>query len=151
AWVYAQVQRLANEVDLGDGVVSVNASSGTWVMSACWIVFKKATGLDLHLYQSSREQGVQEIALPPNLEIDMAEVLQGRRSALFDRYARGEITVSGFEDLAKQSEKMKEVLLEAHLVAKFTDVPVLLLGPPGVGKTTIASLIHEKSGLPKTA
>lgn len=146
AWVYAQVQRLADEVDLTHGDVSVNASSGTWVMSACWIVFKKATALDLRLYQSSKEQGVQEISLPPNLTIDMAEVLRGRESELLNRYLRGEFSVSGHPEIESGSDRMKEVLLKAHLVAKFTDVPVLLLGPPGVGKSTIARLIHEKSG-----
>lgn len=146
SWVYSQVQRLAEEIDLDAGEVSVNASSGTWVMSACWIVFKKATGFNLRLYQSSREQGVQEISLPPNLAIDMAEVLQGRESELLKRFLRGEIFVSGYPELESSSDRMKEMLLKAHLVAKFTDVPVLLLGPPGVGKSTLARLIHEKSG-----
>jgi DNA-binding NtrC family response regulator len=148
-WVYSQLQGLADLLDLAHGEVSINASSGTWVMSACWIVFKKATGLDFRLFQSSKEKGVEAIALPPNLQIDMAEVLQGRRSPLFDRYARGDIRINlrGFQDLISESEPMKETLLEAILVAKFKDVPVLLLGPPGVGKSRLARLIHEKSGL----
>lgn len=149
AWVYGQIERLAKVVDLEDGQTSVNASSGTWVMSACWIVFKKATGLNLHLYQSSKEGGVVPVQLPPNLAIDMAEVVQGRLSPLFDAHLRGDLRINlpDYRDWIMQSPRMKETLFQAHLVAKITDVPVLLLGPPGVGKSRIAKMIHELSGL----
>ena len=81
----------------------------------------------------------------------MTEVLKGRRSPLFDSYTRGEIglELEGFKDIIGHSECMKATLLEMQVVARFTDVPLLLLGPPGVGKTRLAELIHELSGVEK--
>jgi DNA-binding NtrC family response regulator len=145
-WVYGQLERL-NESVLAGRDVCVNASSGTWVMSACWIVFKKALGLDLRLFRSSFEKGPEPVELPPNLTIEMTEVLKGRRSQLFDRYVRGEIRLreADIRGEIAHSERMKETLLELSAIAPFADVPVLLLGPPGVGKTRLARIIHELS------
>ena len=52
-----------------------------------------------------------------------------------------------FRTLSVIQSDMKETLVEAHAVARFTDVPVLLLGPRGVGKTRLAKVIHKLSGV----
>ena len=57
AWIYHHLERLKDDLDLRNKQACVDASSGTWVMSACWIVFKKAFGLDLQLFRSSPEKG----------------------------------------------------------------------------------------------
>lgn len=148
-WVFSQVKRVAEAVNLQKGPTSINASSGTWVMQACWIVYKKTTGLDLQLYQSSIQQGVIPVHLPPNLTIDMTEVAQGRLLPLVEAHLRGDLSVnlSEYRDWIFESPRMKEIVLQAHLIARFTDVPVLLLGPPGSGKSRLAKMIHERSGL----
>jgi DNA-binding NtrC family response regulator len=148
AWVYQQLERLHDEHKLADRQAHVNASSGTWVMSACWIVFKKSNGLDLRLFRSSPERGVEPIDLPPNLTIEMTEVLKGRRSPLFDRYVRGELHLArgDVEGIISASEGMNDILLELTVVAPFNDVPILLLGEPGVGKSVLAAYVHKRSG-----
>ncbi len=146
AWVYAQLERLRNDSDLDGVPVYVNASSGTPMMFSCWIIFKKSTGLDLRLFRSSHEKGVEALELPANLTIDMMEVLKGRRSSVFDRYVRGEIVLPR-SNLIVESAAMKETVLSVTLAAEFTDIPILLLGPPGSGKTRLAELAHEHSGL----
>jgi DNA-binding NtrC family response regulator len=143
------LETLRSESNLEGTPVFVNASSGTWMMSACWIIFKKSTGLDLRLYRSSPEKGVESIELPANLAIDITEVLQARRSRLFDRYVRGEIKLQrpDLQGLIGASDRAKETFLEVSAVAAFTDVPLLLLGPRGVGKTRLAETIHRLSGV----
>jgi DNA-binding NtrC family response regulator len=148
AWVYEQLEKLRIDSNLEGVPVFVNTSSGTPMMFSCWIIFKKSTGLDLRLFRSSPEKGVEALELPANLSIDITEVLQARRSGLFDRYVRGEIKLQRpeLQGLIGASDRAKETFLEVSAVATFTDVPLLLLGPPGVGKTRLAETIHTLSG-----
>ena len=122
AWVYAQLEKLRSESNLERAPLVVNASSGTPMMFSCWIIFKKSTGLDLRLFRSSPEKGVESLELPANLAIDITEVLQARRSGLFDRYVRGEIKLQhpdlqgliGASDRAKEAFPRSECRCRVH-------------------------------------
>ncbi len=52
------------------------------------------------------------------------------------------------EDIATSNEAMARCLQLAHLAAR-SDVPVVLLGETGTGKTLLAHAIHNSSGRAK--
>ena len=81
AWVWSQVDRELQEEreDEGD---CINASSGTPVMTAVWIVRKKALGGRARLLISSKEQGVQPLSLPPALSISITDLMSVQPSRL---------------------------------------------------------------------
>jgi hypothetical protein len=70
AWVWGQVDA-AMDGEREEESDCINASSGTPVMTAVWIVRKKALGGRARLLVSSKEQGVQPLALPPTLSISV--------------------------------------------------------------------------------
>ncbi|MGD9689125.1 MAG: sigma 54-interacting transcriptional regulator [Phycisphaerales bacterium] len=145
AWVWGQVEAAmqGEREDEGD---CINASSGTPVMTAVWIVRKKALGSRARLLISSKEQGVQPLALPPALSISLTDLISVQPSRLLKRLLSGEtrLLAQGFEHLVGDSVSIKEIKLRAQQAARYP-FPVLLTGPAGSGKSALAEAIHAAS------
>ena len=149
AWVYEQIENALSQVAT-DETISVNASSGTSIMTAAWIVYAKAIGgADYDLYISSPEAGVQPLKLPPGLQIDLRKILAiSDDDPLLGRYLRGELQgrSTEFAGLEGKSPALNLVKFRADGVAKYR-VPVLITGAPGTGKSLLAQVIHRRSGV----
>lgn len=149
AWVWAQVDA-AMQGEREDENDSINSSSGTPVMTAVWIVRKKALGSRARLLISSKEQGVQPLALPPALSISVTDLMSVQPSRLLKRVLSGEtrLIAEGFDHLVGESATIKEIKLRAQQAARYP-FPLLLTGPAGTGKSTLAEAIH--AGSPRSA
>lgn len=147
AWIYGKVEEVLRQRTEGD-VVMINASSGTWIMSAAWVVYAKAVGgTNPKLYITSKEHGVQELRLPPALKIDLRRVLAlSDDDPLVKRYLRGELWANSpvMTSLIGNSSVMNRVRYQAEAVAQFR-VSVLIVGGPGTGKSLLAEVIHKLS------
>ena len=145
AWVWGQVDA-ALDGEREDESDCINASSGTPVMTAVWIVRKKALGGRARLLVSSKEQGVQPLALPPTLSISVTDLVSVQPSRLLKRVLSGEtrLIAAGFDHLVGESATIKEIKLRAQQAARYP-FPVLLTGPAGSGKSFLAEAIHGAS------
>lgn len=145
AWVWSQVDRELQEEPEDEGDC-INASSGTPVMTAVWIVRKKALGGRARLLISSKEQGVQSLSLPPALSISITDLMSVQPSRLLQRVLSGEtrLLVPGFEQLVGDSAAIKDIKLRAQQAARYP-FPLLLTGPAGSGKSSLAEAIHGSS------
>lgn len=145
AWVWGQVDA-AMEGEREDESDCINASSGTPVMTAVWIVRKKALGGRARLLISSKERGVQSLALPPALSISITDLMSVQPSRLLERVMSGETRLigQGFDHLVGDSATVKEIKLRAQQAARYP-FPILLTGPAGTGKSTLAEAIHAAS------
>jgi len=145
AWVWAQVDA-AMQGEREDESDCINSSSGTPVMTAVWIVRKKALGSRARLLISSKEQGVQPLALPPALSISVTDLMSVQPSRLLKRVLSGEtrLIAEGFDHLVGESATIKEIKLRAQQAARYP-FPLLLTGPAGTGKSTLAEAIHSGS------
>ncbi len=148
AWAYGGIDGAINRLRDAKSI-AVNASSGTWVMQSAWVVYAKAVGdIDVQLYVSSEERGVQELRLPPGLRIDLRRILAlTDDDPLVERYIRGELWQRSPElaDFIGDSPAMSRVKYMAEAVARFR-IPVLITGDPGSGKSLLARIIHRLSG-----
>jgi DNA-binding NtrC family response regulator len=149
-WIYEQVDRvLASLPD--DQPVAINASSGTSLMTAAWIVYAKAGGRpDCDLFISSTEKGVEKLELPLELRIDLrrAIAIEDDDPLLMD-YMRGKLwsRSARLSGLIGESRAMMRVKFQTETAARYR-VPVLLTGAPGTGKSVLAEAIHHVSQLP---
>ena len=146
-WAYGRIDEAINRL-CEEKTIAVNASSGTWIMSAAWVVYAKAVGdIDVQLHHSSLEGGVQELRLPPGLRIDLRRILTlTTDDPMFRRYLQGERwhRSAELEDFAGESPAIVLVKYQAEAVAGFR-IPVLIVGDPGSGKTLLARVIHRLS------
>lgn len=145
SWIWEQVDQALKDEPEGDGDF-INASSGTPVMTAVWIIRQKAFGGRARLLVSSKEQGVSELALPPTLNISIAELLSGRPSSLMKRVLAGETRLlnPSFEGVVGHSAALKLVKVQAEQAARYP-FPLLITGPAGSGKSVLAEAIHQAS------
>ncbi len=145
AWVWGHVDA-ALKSEPEDESDCINASSGTPVMTAVWIVRKKALGGRARLLISSKEQGVQTLALPPALSISVTDLMSVQPSHLLKRVLSGEtrLIAPGFDHLVGDSSAIKEIKLRAQQSARYP-FPLLLTGPAGSGKSALAEAIHAAS------
>lgn len=150
-WVYSQIERVLRRVP-ANSLLAINASSGTSVMTAAWIVFAKAAGSqECALYVSSREKGVQPLKLPPGLRIDLRQVIAmtdddprtGLLSALFDDKSQR----AGVDEWIGKSPAVERVKAQAYASARY-GIPILITGAPGSGKSVLAESIHGLSERP---
>lgn len=148
-WVYGEIEALMSRLDPNDHACA-NATSGTSIMTAAWIVRSRvASTLPLHLYIYSIEADVEVLTLPDKLWIDMESVLGVKApTPLMRQYLEGNLwnEKGAFTEFLGDSDSMKIVKLRTHVVAEFDDVPALITGPPGTGKSRLARLIHKLSG-----
>lgn len=148
-WVYSELERAMRRVPT-DSLLAINASSGTSVMTAAWIVFAKAAGSqECALYVSSREKGVQPLELPAGLTIDLRQVIvmadddprTNLLAALFDNESQR----ARVDEWVGKSTAVERVKAQAYACARYS-VPILITGAPGTGKSVLAESIHSLSG-----
>jgi DNA-binding NtrC family response regulator len=147
SWVYGKVEDLLRRQPK-EIAVMINASSGTWIMSAAWVVYAKAVGAaTAQLFISSKERGVAELRLPAALKIDLRRILAlAEDDPLVERYLQGSLwtTPPVLTKMVGNSAAMNRVKYQAEAVARFR-IPVLIMGGPGTGKSLLAEAIHEIS------
>jgi DNA-binding NtrC family response regulator len=151
-WVYGKAEETLSRLP-PDSPIAINASSGTWIMSAAWIVYAKAVGgSNCDLFISSREKGAEQLALPPGLRIDLRKLItMSDDDPLLDRYLRGELwgqgLSAGLDGIVGNSTGLNRVKYQIDAVGKYR-VPVLLTGAPGTGKSRLAEAVHYRSKFP---
>lgn len=117
-------------------------SPGTPAMAATWVLIGKSKYSPTFYQTFKGDCSVTEIPFDINLHI--RDVVGKADSAYeFLRGANPE-EFEGFSEIVGESESMKEVIGRAQRIA-IRDVPVLLLGESGTGKTRIAEAIHNAS------
>lgn len=142
-WVFSNVERHFAELD-ESSETAVNASSGTWIMSAAWIVWAKTLpNRKVRLYISSVEAGAQPLELPPGLRIDLHRLLTVREDdPLLERLLTGWSPPESIAEFHGTSKAMRRVLYSVERVAPYR-IPVLLCGEAGTGKSMLASALHK--------
>ena len=117
-------------------------SPGTPAMVACWVLIGK-NKYDPTFIQSYKGQcSVTEI--PFDLKLHIKDIVSKSDAALEFLRGTNPEEFEAFADLIGESDAMKDAIGKAQLIA-IRDVPVLLLGETGTGKTYVAERIHLAS------
>ena len=115
---------------------------GTPAMAASWVLIGKSKYAPT-FYQAYKDKcNVEEI--PFDISLHIRDVIGKTDSAYELMRGANPEEFEGFTEIVGQSEAMKEVIGRAQRIA-IRDVPVLLLGESGTGKTRIAESIHKAS------
>jgi DNA-binding NtrC family response regulator len=147
--LFREADRVLREIKEGDpdAVLSYCISSGTSQMGTT-LCFLGSTRWIGRLFQSSLEQGPQEVKLPYRLILEMVPDLLRHEDRRLERLAAGEVPdVQGFEEVVASSSRMRKTLALARKAA-LRHVSVLLEGETGTGKEIVARAIHKASGRP---
>ncbi len=148
-WVWSKASVLFDQCATAADDLFVNTSSGTPKMAFVWWTLALSMGRQrARCFESSPESGVVEASVPRALEVRFLEdrltggvfdVLETEGVRLRPDFAR---------DFVGESESIRRVKFQAQEVSRFTKYPVLILGQPGTGKSTLAEAIHRESGRP---
>lgn len=87
------------------------------------------------------ELGAQDFFAKGNLRENVATVL-----ARFQAQRRGEDGSRMFDEVFITGDEKTRAAIEDALKYAASELPMLILGPSGVGKTTLARIVHERSG-----
>lgn len=143
-WIWNYIDNFLSRELKNVDTFCINASSGTPIMTAVWIIWSKTYNNNIKIYLSSLEKGVEELALPINIDIQrLIHYKINNYSFIYEYLSQGEIHFGEdvFKGLICESEALKNVKSQIMAVAPF-DIPILLLGPPGCGKSSLAEAIH---------
>ncbi len=120
----------------------IHLSPGTPAMTAIWVLLGKSK-YRATFYQSYRgKSSVTEI--PFDLDLHIRDIIGDADTAYEHLRAQSPDELDGFSEMIGNSPAMREAVGRAHRAA-IRDVPVLLLGESGTGKTKIAQAIHAAS------
>ena len=127
-----------------DSILTINASPGTYVMSAVWVILAN-TRFTADLFEASPEAGVQEINLPFELYADFIPDLLSKADARRKQSALGDAPEApGFEQIVHRCSAMVSAVQRAKRIAP-RNVSVLIEGESGTGKELFARAIHKGS------
>ncbi len=119
----------------------VHLTTGTHVAQICWFLLTESRHVPARLVQTGppRDGGA------PEGKIDVIDLDLGRYNALQRRFevAARENTALLLGGVETASPAMQALAGRLDLVATASDAPILLLGEPGTGKSTLATHIHE--------
>lgn len=120
----------------------IHLSPGTPAMAAVWVLLGKSK-YKATFYQSFN--GKNFLAeIPFDLDVHIRDVVTDADVAYEHLRAMSPGELDGFSDMIGESLAMREAVGRAHRAA-VRDVPVLLLGESGTGKSKIAQAIHDAS------
>lgn len=115
---------------------------GTPAMAASWVLIGKSK-YSPTFYQAYKDEcSVTEI--PFDISLHIRDVIGKTDSAYELMRGANPEEFEAFAEMVGQSDSMKEVIGRAKRIA-IRDVPVLILGESGTGKTRIAEAIHNAS------
>lgn len=141
----AQVEKALQST--GRSAVPVfHLSPGTPAMAAVWIMLAKGPFPDAQLLQSSREKGIERVAMPFNIHTEfLPDLVKGADRRLLAAFADTQLPErSEFSSIIHRCDAMKQIVAQARLAA-LRDVPVLIEGETGTGKELFAKAIHKES------
>jgi len=149
-----QVEKVFRE-EKGRVKPTFHLSPGTPAMQAVWIMLGKGPFVEAELVQSSREQGVQKVAMPFDIYAEFIPDMEAGRDRRLMALAEGDVLYHRVvsEEVTEPVERhgivyrcaaMQAVIGQAALVAK-RNIEVLLEGETGTGKELFARYIHAES------
>ncbi|ABC31713.1 sigma 54-dependent transcriptional activator [Hahella chejuensis KCTC 2396] len=143
--IYIQTnQHLAGLASEGR-LLSILLSPGTPAMQAVWILLGK-TRYPCRFYQSSKEQGVQEVDIPFELSVEYVPAVRGLGSAKINQLSEAAAPIdAAFDDIITRNPRMLTLKAQAQILAQ-REVPILIYGETGTGKELFARAIHNASG-----
>ncbi len=120
----------------------IHLSPGTPAMAAIWVLLGKSK-YKATFYQSyDGKSWITEI--PFDLDLHIRDIITDADSAYEHLRAKSPEEIEGFSEVIGDSTAMREAVGRAYRAA-IRDVPVLLLGESGTGKTKLALAIHQAS------
>ena len=119
----------------------IHLTTGTHVAQICWFLLSESRHVPARLVQT----GPPRSEAQPSGTLDVIDLDLARYNALqrrFEAAARehSALLLGGVETADPAMQALVERL---DLVATASDAPILLLGEPGTGKSTLAARIHE--------
>lgn len=119
----------------------VHLTTGTHVAQICWFLLTESRHVPARLVQT----GPPGKGEPPQGKLDVIDLDLARYNALQRRFeaAAREHSALLLGGVETSSPAMQAIAERLDLVATASAAPILLLGEPGTGKSTLAARIHE--------
>ena len=129
--------------------LTIHLSPGTPAMQAVWIILAKTRYPFAELIQTSRQAGLETVAIPYDIAAEFVTDLYQDPDAAVQRLAEGRPDeLSDFDGITYRSRQMHRLIARAKRIA-IRNVPVAIMGESGTGKELFARSIHRASSRQK--